>query len=63
MLVIIIDWPMMPEKKLLIKGEIEMKKITIALATIFTLSVFSVSVMNHEKFPESVDIPTEQVNL
>jgi len=40
-----------------------MKKITIVLATIFTLSAFSVSVMNHEKFPESIDAVTEQVNF
>lgn len=58
MLVTFIDWPMMPEKKLSIKGEFKMKKITIGLATVFTLAAFTVVGTNHEKFPESIDAPT-----
>ncbi|WP_263492038.1 hypothetical protein [Bacillus sp. RAR_GA_16] len=40
-----------------------MKKLTITLATVFALSAFVIGALDHEKFPQSNEIQTEQVNI
>lgn len=65
MLVIIIVWPMMPEKKSLtkLKERMKMKKFAITLATVFALTASVIGALDHEKFPQSSEVQTEQVNI
>ncbi|MFK3960595.1 MULTISPECIES: hypothetical protein [Bacillales] len=40
-----------------------MKKFAITLATVFALTASVIGALDHEKFPQSSEVQTEQVNI